>query len=117
MVLVDTSVWIDHFKNKNSALESLLLEESVATHPFVVGELACGNFANRKEILELLSALPCFREVSNAEFMTFIDHHRLWGKGLGFVDIHLLAAAAVSGSFLFTLDKPLLETARKLHLA
>jgi hypothetical protein len=117
MIIVDTSIWIDHFRNKNAVLNGLLLEEAVATHPFILGELACGSLGNRQEIFELLQALPCIQEVSNSEYMTFLDHHRLWGQGLGFVDIHLLAAAAVSSNFLLTQDKALLTAARKLHLA
>ena len=117
MILVDTSIWIDHFRNSNAVLAGLLLDETVAIHPFILGELACGNLTNRKEILELLNALPCIQEVSSSEYMTFLDHHRLWGRGLGFVDIHLLAAAAVSSDFLFTHDKSLLAAARKLHVA
>jgi predicted nucleic acid-binding protein len=116
MVLVDTSIWIDHFRNNDEVLQSILNEESVVTHPFIIGELACGNFSNRTKIIELLNELPCIKEVSNSEYMLFLEHHHLWGLGIGFVDIHLLAAAAVTSNFLFTRDKALLSATKKLHL-
>src|SRR5271157_1769420 len=89
MVLVDTSVWIDHFNFGDKDLEFLLNENEVAIHHFVIGELACGNFKNRKLILSLLNTLPLSREVSKDEFFLFLDQHRLFGTGMGFVDVHL----------------------------
>ena len=116
MVLIDTSIWIDHFRKHNSDLEYLLNEYQAATHPYIIGELACGNFRNRTAILKLIVALPIVPEVSQAEYHHFIERHELFGKGLGFVDIHLLAAAKVSHALLFTRDKSLLSAAAELDV-
>ena len=92
MVLVDTSVWIDHLRKASPRLTELLENGEVATHPFVVGELACGNITNRAEILALLHALPEAPRAGDDEILFFIDRHSLGGKGLGLIDIHLLAS-------------------------
>ena len=117
MILVDTSVWINHFREGNRRLHDLLLEGEVACHPFVIGELACGNLKNRTEILELLQSLPQTRNVSLEEVLALIDGRDLQGKGIGLIDIHLLASALVSQTRFWTEDKRLKEIALKLKLA
>ena len=110
MVLVDTSVWIDHLRNGNSYLQELLDSDEVACHPFIIGELACGNLKNRAEILNLLKFLPQINQAGHDEVMYFIETNRLMGRGLGYVDMNLLAYAVLADSLLWTLDKKLDET-------
>ena len=110
MVLVDTSVWIDHLRNGNSYLQELLDSDEVACHPFIIGELACGNLKNRAEILNLLKFLPQINQAGHDEVMYFIETNRLMGRGLGYVDMNLLASAVLADSLLWTLDKKLDET-------
>ena len=86
MVLVDTSVWVDHLRRGESLLQDFLSAGQVATHPSVIGELACGNLANRKEILKLLSALPLVSVATTEEVMHLIEFHKLSGNGLGWID-------------------------------
>jgi predicted nucleic acid-binding protein len=117
MVLVDTSIWVDHFNQGDSRLEYLLNENEVVTHPFIIGELACGNIKNRKLIFSLLHALPSISEISKEEFFSFLDQHRLFGTGLGYVDVHLLASALISHCVIYTRDKSLLSSAFKLKIA
>lgn len=117
MVLVDTSVWVQHLRQGSTSLARLLVDGQVCCHPFVVGELACGNIRNRSDILALLSNLPCAEAAGHEEVLQFIDIHRLMGKGLGYVDIHLLVSAVLSGVSIWTLDKRLKETAARLNLA
>ena len=114
MVLVDTSVWVEHLRVGNSELQALLHDGEVVCHPFVLGELACGNLKNRTEILALLQALPAVGQVADMEVLGFIERQRLMGKGLGYIDLHLLAAAHKSGARLWTLDRRLAEAAKEL---
>ena len=107
MVLVDTSVWVSHFKDRNPKLKALLMKGRVVSHPFIIGELACGNLKNRKEILSLLEALPTATTANHKEVMYFIEQHRIMGKGLGYVDVHLLASACLSKVRFWTRDKKL----------
>jgi len=93
MVLVDTSVWVAHLRRGHIGLEALLSEGHVVCHPFIVGELACGNLKNRSEILSLLQALPLATPAEHEEVMQFIENYSLMGKGLGYIDMHLLASA------------------------
>lgn len=116
MVLVDTSVWISHLKGGNTRLEILLEEAQVVSHPFVMGELACGNLKNRREILTRLEALPQAPLVSPHEILYFIESNSLMGRGLGWVDVHLLASAQLMGIALWTLDRRLRQTADDLKL-
>jgi hypothetical protein len=116
MVLVDTSVWIDHFCRTLSKLASLLEDGAVAIHPFVIGELACGNLANRKEILSLLHSLPAAPRIEDDEALVFIEQHSLAGRGLGLVDVHLLASSRMSDHPLWTRDKGLRAVAGELGL-
>ena len=117
MVLVDTSVWVDHLRRGTPALAVLLADGEVACHPFVIGELACGNLRNRSEILALLPSLPSIPEVAHEELLRFIEGHRLMGRGLGLIDVHLLASAQLAAIPLWTLDRRLREAAIGLHAA
>jgi hypothetical protein len=107
VILVDTSVWVDHFRRGSAALVALLDRGEVVTHPFVVGELACGRMRARRQILAMLGGLPSVPTLSHAEAMHFLDAHHLDGAGLGWIDVHLLAAAALSEVPLWTLDRRL----------
>ncbi len=117
MVLVDTSVWVSHFRSGNFCLSKLLEEGKVVSHPFIIGELACGNLKNRQEILSLLDALPAATVARYEEVLQFIENHRLMGMGLGYVDVHLLAAALLAGVPLWTNDRTLRHAAARLRIA
>jgi predicted nucleic acid-binding protein len=97
MVLVDSSVWIDHFRNGNDQLVELLNEGDVFCHPFIIGELACDNIKNRQEILSALQALPQSALIEHHEIMIFIEKNQIMGKGLGYVDMAILASCLVTG--------------------
>jgi predicted nucleic acid-binding protein len=116
MVLVDTSVWVSHFRHGNSTLQKLLQDGAVASHPFAVGELACGNINNRTEILSLMQSLPMVDVAEDNELLLFIDHHGLMGTGLGFVDVHLLAAAMLADIPLWTQDRKLKQACSRLSI-
>jgi len=116
MVLVDTSVWVSHLREGNTTVEKLLNEGDVVCHPFIVGELACGNLKNRAEILSLLQALPMSVQAEHDEVMKFIENNRLMGKGLGYVDVHLLAAASLTGVPIWTFDKKLDDVSQEMWL-
>ena len=107
MVLVDTSVWIDHLRKNDQHLQLLLIDGEVVCHPLVIGELVCGNLKNRKEIIGLLQALPMAPEIDFEEYLYFVEEHNLFGKGIGYIDIQLLASAKLSQTSLWTLDKRL----------
>ena len=107
MVLVDTSVWISHLRYGNSHLEKLLNNGDVMCHPFVIGELACGNMGNRDEILLLLHSLPTAISAEQSEVLRVINDHRLMGRGLGLIDVHLLIPPILSDVYFWTLDKKL----------
>jgi predicted nucleic acid-binding protein len=115
-VLADTSVWIQHFRRGEPPLADHLSEGLVLMHPFVSGELACGNLKNRVTILSDLDALPSAQLASNTEVLQLIEDRRLWGRGLGWVDVHLLASALLSHCGFWTLDKKLGEAAREMGL-
>jgi predicted nucleic acid-binding protein len=116
MILVDTSVWIDHFHSSDEDLKELLLSGQVCIHPYVLGELSCGNISNRKEVLSLLKALPGIDFVLDEEVFMFIEERKLYGKGLGFVDIHLLASAIIFQVPVWTRDKILKRIAGELGI-
>ena len=98
MILVDTSVWIDHLHKGIPVLAEALERQDVLSHPFVVGELACGQLARRREVLDLLSDLPRSIVASDPEALQLIDRHRLHGKGIGYIDVHLLASVMLTGT-------------------
>lgn len=118
MILVDSSVWIDHLQASEPVLVELLNTGRVMTHPFIVGELACGNLKNRKAILSLLQDLPAAPLASNEEVLYLIDRHHLMGKGIGYVDAHLLSGISLAGNVrLWTRDKRLGAIAKSMRLA
>ena len=113
MVLVDTSVWVSHLRETNDALVNLLNDAEVICHPFVIGELACGNLKNRTTIISLMEALPMAYEAEHEEVLSFIESREVMGKGLGYVDVHLLASALLTEVTLWTLDKRLDKAAEE----
>ncbi|MFZ1956545.1 MAG: type II toxin-antitoxin system VapC family toxin [Desulfobacterales bacterium] len=116
MVIVDTSIWVTHLRQGSRQLEKLLYDAEVMCHPFIVGELACGNLKNRTEIISLVQSLPMAPTIEFDEFLFFIDRNHLMGKGVGFVDVHLLASAQLTGMPLWTADKRLKSAADQLEL-
>lgn len=115
MILVDTSVWIDHLRAGDAELAALLEQGAVLTHPFVVGEIACGTLAKRRAILVLLQDLPMAAVAEADEVLGFIERHTLHGRGIGYVDVHLLASAAMNSTKLWTRDKRLRVVAGDLR--
>src|SRR5438105_4676602 len=104
MILADTSVWIAHFREGSSKLIGFLTEASILTHPFVIGELACGALSNRTRVLSDLKTLPRAVSATHEEVLRLIDDRRLWGLGIGWIDAHLLASALLSSCRFWTLD-------------
>src|SRR3990172_3934490 len=98
MILVDGSVWIDHLRAGELALAELLNTGQVLVHPFIVGELACGNLSNREAILSLLQDMPAVPIATDEEVLFFIERHGLMGRGIGYVDAHLLSAVCLAGT-------------------
>jgi hypothetical protein len=117
MVLVGTSVWVDHFRKGLPELAAQLEAAAVVCHPFVLGELACGNLRNRREIIELLQTLCTCPVAAHEEILQFIESNHLMGLGLGYIDVHLLASAKLTNLPLWTLDRPLQSAATRLHVA
>ena len=118
MILADTSVWIAHLREGSPVLAEALENARVLKHPFVIGELACGNLTNRKEVLRLLGALPKAPTATDHEVLTFIEQNALMGRGVGYIDVHLLASVALAASArLWTLDKRLATIAVELGFA
>jgi predicted nucleic acid-binding protein len=117
MILVDTSVWVDHLRGGEPRLAEALEAGRVLMHPFVLGELACGNLQNRGEVLQLLGELPAATAATDAEVLGFIERRALMGRGIGYVDVHLLASVALEGTArLWTRDKRLAAVAADLKL-
>ncbi|MEZ5535424.1 MAG: type II toxin-antitoxin system VapC family toxin [Thiolinea sp.] len=118
MILVDTSVWIDHLRSGEPQLMNYLQQGQVVMHKMVLGELACGNLQNRKQLIGLWSALPAAVSASHAEVMLCIEQRKLMGRGIGYVDIHLLASVMLTGSTkLWSRDKRLDKVASELGLS
>jgi len=118
MILVDTSVWIEHLRKGVPALTAALERGAVLTHPFVLGELACGNLQNRGEVLRLLGDLPEAPVATDPEALAFIEQRALMGRGIGYIDVHLLASAVLDGvAQLWTRDQRLAAVAANLKLA
>lgn len=117
MILVDTSVWVDHLRRGDARLVDLLERNAVVMHPFVVGEIACGSLADRALTLELLQQLPMAVVAESDEVLGYIERHNLHGNGIGYVDVHLLASAAIGGTKLWTRDRRLRAVARELGCA
>jgi predicted nucleic acid-binding protein len=117
VILVDTSVWVHHLRDGDSTLTELLERGGALTHPFVIGELALGNLRQRELVLRMLSRLPAVSVATSAEVLGFIDRNALFGRGVGYVDVHLLAATRLTaGSQLWTLDKRLNDVAIELGM-
>ena len=113
-MLVDTSVWVDHLRKRNSTLVSLLESGEVLTHPFVIGELACGDLAQRAKVLSALGELPTVPSASHAEVLDFLETRKLMGRGLGWIDLHLLASSIIAKVPLWSADKRLSAVAREI---
>jgi predicted nucleic acid-binding protein len=118
LILVDTSVWVDHLRSTDAQLAELLERQQVAMHPFVIGEIACGSLKKRASVFELLTELPTAVLAEADEVLGFIERHALYGKSIGYVDAHLIASAALTeDAKLWTRDKRLLAVAQKLGCA
>jgi predicted nucleic acid-binding protein len=117
MVLADITIWVSHFRDKNPPHKYLLMEGLIVCHPFVIGDLACGNLRNRDEILSLLEALPATTKASHEEILRFIETNKLMGIDLDYADVHLLASALLSTALIWTKDKNLKEAADQLNIA
>jgi len=118
-VLVDTSVWVDFLRSGDSALANMLKkmpgQNRVVIHPMIIGELACGNLKNRQSLLQLWNSLHTLIQASHEEVLYFIEHHQLMGKGIGYIDAHLLASVALAmDARLWTRDLRLAKVTSKL---
>ena len=117
MILLDTSVWVDHLRRGDATVVRVLESGQAAVHAFVIGEVACGNLKSRVLVIELLQALPRLAMAIDDEVLYFIKRHELMGRGIGYVDAHLLAAAAIGRAPLWTRDKRLREIATGIGVA
>ena len=115
-ILVDTSVWIKHLREGEKSLAQLLEEGLVACHPYIIGEIACGGIKNRHEIISLLNYLPTTDILDHSDIMEFIEYRKIMNKGIGYIDVHLLASALVSDTPLWTFDKALKKVANQLFI-
>jgi predicted nucleic acid-binding protein len=116
MILADTSVWVDHFRNNNAVLARQLSASLILIHPFVVGELACGNLKDRKHKFAYFALLRQAELATHDEVLRLIEDRKLWGLGIGWTDAHLLASAGLSACRLWTLDQRLLRAAARVGL-
>jgi predicted nucleic acid-binding protein len=117
VTLIDTSVWVDHMRRPDGRVEQLLTYRRALVHPFTIGELASGNLRKRTVVLACLDELPHGRVAEDREVRAMLESHRLWGMGLGWVDLHLIASAMISGSNVLTHDHAMLTAAKKLRVA
>lgn len=118
MIVVDTSVWIDHLRTSIPLLADALEGEDVLVHPFIIGELACGEMKQRREVLRLLATLPSSVMATDEETLHFIERYHLMGKGIGYIDAHLLASVTLTdGAQLWTRDKRLAGIAARLKIS
>jgi predicted nucleic acid-binding protein len=118
LILVDTSVWIDHLRTSIVLLAGALEAEDVLVHPFIIGELACGEMKQRREVLRLLATLPSSVVATDEETLHFIERHHLMGKGIGYIDAHLLASITLTdGAQLWTRDRRLAAVAAQLQIS
>jgi predicted nucleic acid-binding protein len=117
VILVDSSIWIEHLRRESATVSLLLSSRRILAHPFVIGEVAVGHLRNRRQILNTLRDLPAAVVASDEEVLEFIDRYLLAGRGLGYIDVHLLAAARLSHAGLWTADKRLQASAELLSLS
>ena len=117
MILVDTSIWVDHLRDGLPGLSRLLKDGEVLTHPWVIGELACGNLRDRTRLLQLLQGLPQAPLATEAEVLLLIGQQRLMGRGIGWVDVHLLASTRLASARLWSRDRRLGTVASELGAA
>ena len=117
MILADTSVWVDHLRKGNERLSNLLNKGVVLCHPFIIGELACRNLKNRSEILGMLASLPSIPVAEHDEVLDFISRYKFSGKGIGWIDAHLLASTQLAKCRIWTLDRSLLNIANNLKVS
>jgi predicted nucleic acid-binding protein len=117
MILVDTSVWIDHFRSHDQQLADFLEDAQVLVHPFVIGELALGSLRNRRRVIEDLLSMPQAVVASEAEVLTFIETASLAGTGIGYIDAHLLVSTKLTGASLWTHDKRAAAMGKKLNVS
>jgi predicted nucleic acid-binding protein len=117
VILADSSIWIQHLRRESAIVSLLLSSGQILAHPFVIGEVAVGHLRNRRQILNALRDLPAAVVASDEEVLEFIDRYLLAGRGLGYIDVHLLAAARLSGVGLWTADKRLQASAELLSLS
>lgn len=117
MLLADTSIWIEHFRKGHTKLADRLSEGLVLMHPCVSGELACGNLQDRASILWSLEKLPAAKVAADSEVLLLIESKKLWGRGLGWVDVQLLASSLLSHCSLWTLHKRLAQAAADLKIS
>ena len=117
MILVDTSVWIQHLRHGHDGLANLLQQGLVVCHPFVVGEIALGSLTRRRAVLVPLADLPVVRVVHHEDALAFVERRALGGRGIGWVDVHILASAFLDRARLWTLDRRLADVARELDIA
>jgi predicted nucleic acid-binding protein len=118
VILVDTSVWVDHLRARDETLSDLLDAGRVLSHPFVIGEIALGRLVQRDLVLSALQDLPRTQVATHREVLHFVEVQRLFGLGIGYVDVHLLAAVRLTaGAGLWTRDRRLLGVAERLGLA
>lgn len=117
MTLVDTSTLVDHMRRMDARVQQLSANRALGVHPFVIGEILCGNFRNRRRTIEYLYSLPQTLIADEADVHRILESHELWGRGINWVDLHLLASAALAGWTLLTSDHALHLAARKLGIA
>jgi hypothetical protein len=117
VILVDTSIWVDHFRRSNAELVEGLQLDKVLLYPFIVGEIACGSLRKRADTLELLQKMPMATVAEFDEVLGYVERHRLYGKGISFIEVHLLASAVMSSATLWTRDKRLNEVTQALGCA
>jgi predicted nucleic acid-binding protein len=117
VILVDSSLWVDHFREFDPVIAKLLTDELVLCHPFVIGEVMMGNPHNRRGIFRLLDQLPQMQAATDAEVLEFVEHNRLYGIGIGYIDAHLLASVRLDpNATIWTRDRRMAKTAETLGI-
>jgi predicted nucleic acid-binding protein len=117
MILADTSVWVDHLRTGSDELQAELDARNILIHPFVVGEVAMGHLSPREQIMEAFGDLPAAVVAEDREVLQFIERHRLFGIGVGYIDVHLLVAVQLTAeAFLWTYDRRLADAANRLSV-